>query len=78
LALGGDVDEGVTLLAGAPKLGKSWLMLNVAVAVASGGKAFGSIDVEQGAVLYLAVDDNGRRLQKRLRGCCRANPGPNA
>jgi RecA-family ATPase len=35
--------------------------------VASGGKALGKINVEQGAVLYAALEDNPRRLQARLR-----------
>src|SRR4051812_19186196 len=33
----GYIAEGCTLLAGAPKIGKSWLALNLGVAVASGG-----------------------------------------
>ncbi len=36
------VAEGLTLLVGAPKLGKSWLALNLAIAVASGGRALGA------------------------------------
>src|SRR5262245_25770067 len=58
--------QGCTLLAGPPKVGKSWLALNIAVAVATGGKALGTIDVEAGDVLLLALEDNGRRLQNRL------------
>lgn len=65
-AIPGIVAEGATLLAGSPKVGKSWLALNLAVAVASGGKALGSTDVEMGDVLYLALEDTGRRLQSRL------------
>lgn len=59
--------EGLTLLAGAPKIGKSWLALGLALAVASGGKAFEEIGCEAGTVLYLALEDNFRRLQSRLR-----------
>jgi hypothetical protein len=62
----GILAEGVTLLGGAPKIGKSWLALGLAIAVASGGKALGSIKVDQGDVLYLALEDTGRRLQARL------------
>ncbi|OJY40309.1 MAG: DNA repair protein RadA [Pseudonocardia sp. 73-21] len=65
-AVPGVIAEGVNLLAGAPKIGKSWLSLGLAVAVATGGKAFGSIDVPEGDVLYLALEDTGRRLQSRL------------
>jgi AAA domain len=66
-AVPGVIPEGVTLLAGPPKIGKSWLALDMCVAVASGGKALGSIDVTPGPVLYLALEDTPRRLQKRLR-----------
>jgi DNA-binding transcriptional ArsR family regulator len=62
----GIVPEGVALLAGKPKLGKSWLALGLCVAVASGGAAFGTVQVEKGAALYLALEDNERRLQFRL------------
>lgn len=61
------VAEGLNVLVGAPKLGKSWLCLGLAVAVASGGRALGRIAVEQGAVLYCALEDTPRRLQNRLR-----------
>jgi hypothetical protein len=66
-AVPGLLAEGVNLLAGAPKIGKSWAALNIAVAVASGGKAFGRIDVDPGDALYLALEDPPRRLAERLR-----------
>jgi hypothetical protein len=46
--------EGVTFLAGKPKMGKSWLCLGLDVAVAIGGVALGTKHVEQGEVLYLS------------------------
>jgi DNA-binding CsgD family transcriptional regulator len=57
--------EGLTLLAGKPKLGKSWLALSVALSIAAGGMALGTQPVKQGDVLYLALEDNARRLQAR-------------
>lgn len=66
-AIPGLIPEGITLLAGAPKVGKSWLSLGLAVAVATGGKALDSVEAEQGPVAYLALEDTGRRLQSRLR-----------
>lgn len=60
------VAEGVTLLAGKPKLGKSWLCLDIAFAVANGATVFGDVQCQQGAVLYLALEDNERRLQSRM------------
>src|SRR5262249_58141949 len=62
-AVEGILPEGVTVLAGKPKLGKSWLALNVALAVAGGGVALGAVRVEGGLVLYLALEDTRRRLQ---------------
>lgn len=58
--------EGVTLLGGPPKMGKSWFALNIALAIAEGGMALSKIKVEQGDVLYLALEDNLRRLRRRL------------
>lgn len=63
----GYLPPGLSVLAGKPKLGKSWLSLDLALAVATGGLALGKIPVEQGSVLYLALEDNERRLQQRLR-----------
>ncbi|TWI60256.1 AAA domain-containing protein [Bradyrhizobium huanghuaihaiense] len=63
----GYIGEGLTILAGRPKIGKSWLALNIAVAVAAGGVVLGSLQVEAGSVLYLALEDTQRRLQSRLK-----------
>jgi len=65
-AVPGIVPEGVTLLAGKPKLGKSWLTLDLGVAISTGGVALGTKRAEQGECLYLALEDNRRRLQRRL------------
>ncbi len=59
--------EGLTILAGKPKLGKSWLALGMALTVASGGVALGTYPVTQGEVLYLSLEDNERRLQSRAK-----------
>jgi hypothetical protein len=60
------IPPGCGILAGRPKLGKSWLMLDVGLAVASGGKCLNQVIIEQGDVLYLALEDNERRLQSRM------------
>lgn len=62
----GILPVGLTLLAGRPKLGKSWLCLDIAAAIASGGNVLGRA-VEPGDVLYLALEDGPRRLQERLK-----------
>jgi DNA-binding transcriptional ArsR family regulator len=59
--------EGVTLLAGKPKMGKTWLAQGLAVAISTGGMALGIKPVEQGEVLYLALEDPKRRLHKRFK-----------
>jgi hypothetical protein len=60
------VPEGLSLLVGSPKVGKSWAALGLALAVARGGAALGAVDVEEGDVLYLALEDGPRRLRDRL------------
>src|SRR5687767_7906466 len=65
-ALPGYVTEGLTFLVSRPKLGKSWLMLDVSVAIATGRATLGTLQPEIGDVLYLALDDGERRLQQRL------------
>jgi hypothetical protein len=64
-AVPGLLPVGMTILAGRPKLGKSWLALQKAVAVGTGGKVFEQ-SVDKGKVLYLALEDNPRRIQDRL------------
>lgn len=61
----GLLPEGLMLLAARPKVGKSWLALDVAIACATGGQVFGR-PVERGDVLYLALEDNDRRMHSRL------------
>ena len=63
----GILPEGLALLVGRPKVGKSWLCLDLAIAIAAGGMALGKIQVEPHEVLYLALEDNLRRLQARLK-----------
>lgn len=66
----GLIPEGVTLLASRPKLGKSWLLLQITTAVANGAVTLGANEDGQpppsGGVLYLALEDNERRLQRRM------------
>lgn len=65
-AVPGLIPVGLTLLAGRPKVGKSWLSMQIALAVATGGMALGQ-RVVQGRVLYLALEDSERRLQQRMK-----------
>ncbi len=68
--------EGVTLLAAKAKRGKSTLMLHVGASVAGGTRALGHFETEQSDVLYLALEDNERRLKKRLSQMMRAEDVP--
>ncbi|MGY4913939.1 AAA family ATPase [Streptomyces sp. 900116325] len=65
-AVPGILAEGVSLLAGPPKVGKSWLSLGLGLSVAAGGHAFDSVPVDGGPVLYLALEDTPRRLKTRM------------
>jgi len=60
------IPEGVTILAGKPKVGKSWMALDVCVAVAAGGTCLGQAESAEADVLYVALEDNHRRLQRRM------------
>lgn len=62
----GLLPAGLSLLVAAPKIGKSWMALDLCLAVASGGTWLGH-EVNQGAVLYLALEDSKNRLQSRIR-----------
>ena len=75
-AVRGSVPAGLTILAGAPKMGKSWLCFDLAIAVARGGSVLGGVEVEQGSVLYLALEDNERRLRQRLDKLLEGGPTP--
>ncbi|MGH3125208.1 MAG: AAA family ATPase [Streptosporangiaceae bacterium] len=75
-AVPGVVAEGLTLLVAPPKAGKSWLVLGVALAAASGGCALGVIQVDRRPVLYLALEDGDRRMQERCRALLAGDPIP--
>ncbi|EPQ72836.1 hypothetical protein MMEU_4218 [Mycobacterium marinum str. Europe] len=62
----GLVPQGCCILAGHPKIGKSYLVLGLALAVASGQEVLG-VQVDQRPVLYLALEDPEARIQKRAR-----------
>jgi hypothetical protein len=61
------ITEGCSLLVGRPKLGKSWMVLQIGMAVSVGGMTLNA-QCEQGDVLCCALEDNERRLKFRLTG----------
>jgi hypothetical protein len=66
-AIPGILPEGLNILGGKPKAGKSILAMNACIAVAQGEKAFDYVTVEKGSAINLALEDPTGRLQRRLR-----------
>ena len=56
---------GTYLLAGAPKLGKSFLVAQLAYHISTGTPLW-DYPVRKGTVLYLALEDDNQRLQNRM------------
>jgi len=69
------IPEGVTLLAGKPKVGKSWLALEVCLAVADKSRfVLDDTRPVHGNALYLALEDNERRLHWRIKKIVQGQP----
>ena len=56
---------GAYILAGAPKIGKSFLVAQIAYHISTGKKLW-DYEVRQGTVLYLALEDDYQRIQSRM------------
>lgn len=65
-AIPGVLCQGLTILGGRPKQGKSWLSLLLSWAVA-GGEVLDGRQCDGGDVLFLGLEDNFRRLQDRIK-----------
>lgn len=59
------ITPGLTILSGAPKIGKSWLMLSLAEAVSRGGNFLSEFKTTQAGVLHLALEETERSLYER-------------
>ncbi|GHV26615.1 hypothetical protein FACS18948_2650 [Clostridia bacterium] len=59
------VPEGLCMLAAPPKVGKSWMALDLAIQVAGGNPFLGFPTVKSG-VVYFALEDSRRRLKDRI------------
>ena len=63
------VDEmiypGLHILSGDPKIGKSWMMMDMCLSIAKGEKFLGR-KTEQGHVVYMALEDTFVSLQSRM------------
>ena len=62
----GYISEGATIIAGKPKVGKSWMTLDLGLAATADRFTLGTLKPTQGDVLYLALEDNSRRLKGRM------------
>ena len=62
----GLLSTGLHILAGEPKVGKSWLVLQAALSVSAGEPLWG-FGTTAGTVLYLCLEDPYERIQERLR-----------
>ncbi len=60
------IPEGLTIIAGKPKIGKSFMALDICIAIAAGRLCLGERKPIQGDVLYAAMEDNERRMQRRI------------
>lgn len=61
----GLLPEGLHILAGSPKVGKSWLALWICLQVSKGDSVWG-LPTTPGTVLYLCLEDSYTRIQNRL------------
>ena len=66
------LSEGLTVLAGPPKYGKSFLVLDLCCFVATGTPFLG-FSTNQSKVLYLCLEDSKGRLKKRLQAVAQNN-----
>jgi hypothetical protein len=67
---------GLGVLSAPPKIGKTWMDMGVAEAVASGSVFGGCKPVDQGDVLLLDLEGNQRRAQNRFRQIRQDTPAP--
>ena len=66
--------QGLHVLAGAPKVGKSWLSLWICLCVTQGEKLW-DFPTQKGSVLYLCLEDSYARIQNRLLDLTDDAPG---
>jgi DNA-binding transcriptional ArsR family regulator len=61
------IGNGLTVLSGASKIGKSWTALQLVAALDQGGYFMGSLKAEKADCFYLALEDTPKRIQRRLK-----------
>ena len=60
------IGPGLTVLTGASKIGKSWTALQLLTALDQGGCFMGTLKADPCDVLYLALEDTPKRIQRRI------------
>jgi hypothetical protein len=68
------IGPGLSILSGAPKLGKSWLVFALAEAASTGGKFLDRYKVNKTPTLYLSLEDTERGIKER-RGILASKQG---
>ena len=66
-AVNGILPEGLTILAGDPKAGKSLMAVDICSAIASGRKAFGNRQCVEGMCVYYSLEDMYPMVQARIK-----------
>ncbi len=61
----GFLKPGLSVLAGAPKIGKSWMVLQLCLSVAK-GEPFMGMNTRKSTVLYIDLEDSEQRMQDRI------------
>lgn len=61
------IPKGLTLFAGKSKLGKSSFVSNLALSMAQGKKTCGNLEVREGKVLYINLEDPADLIKRRMR-----------
>ena len=56
--------QGLCVLGGAPKIGKSWLVLDLCVRIAKGEEIW-NMETKRGTALYLCLEDSYARIHYR-------------
>ena len=65
---------GLTIIAGKSNVGKSYKMLNIAMAMANRTPVFGEFNSTNGQILYLSLEDPKARFIRRMRDIVKGNP----
>lgn len=72
----GLLPQGLCILGGAPKIGKSWMVLDLCIRIAK-GEPLWEMETTKGTTLYLCLEDTYFRIQQRL-GCITDEVSDNA